>query len=92
LTIVEIYPLRFDFYLVDKNICIEYDGKQHYILVNFTSKLSQETMESNLSKCKIQDEIKNTYCKNNNIKLIRIPYWEFKNISLILEKELLNVI
>jgi hypothetical protein len=27
-------------------------------------------------------------CKNNNIQLIRIPYWDFKNISTILSKEL----
>ena len=34
------------------------------------------------------DNIKNQYCKDNNIKLVRIPYWEFDNIENILEKEL----
>jgi len=28
------------------------------------------------------------YCKQNSIKLIRIPYWDFKNIEEILEREL----
>ncbi len=35
------------------------------------------------------DIIKNEYCNNNNIKLIRIKYTEFNNIEKILTKELL---
>ncbi|MCK9330246.1 MAG: hypothetical protein M0Q94_10270 [Candidatus Cloacimonetes bacterium] len=27
-------------------------------------------------------------CKNHNIKLLRIPYWDFNNIESILSKEL----
>ena len=34
------------------------------------------------------DTIKTKYCEDNNIKLIRIPYWEFDNIENILIKEL----
>lgn len=39
----------------------------------------------------MNDEIKNNYCKENNIPLVRIPYWERDNISLekILGKEYL---
>ena len=37
---------------------------------------------------KIRDTIKTRYCKDNNIRLIRIPYWEFDNIENILELEL----
>ena len=37
---------------------------------------------------KIKDNIKTQYCKDNNIKLIRIPYWDFDNIEEILKKEL----
>ena len=33
------------------------------------------------------DFIKNN-CKNTGINLIRIPYWEFKNIDLILKEKL----
>lgn len=32
--------------------------------------------------------VKNKFCKDNNIKLIRIPYWEYDNIEKILIKEL----
>ena len=37
---------------------------------------------------KIRDTIKNKYCKDNDIKLIRIPYLEINNIENILIKEL----
>ena len=33
---------------------------------------------------KTRDEIKTIYCKNNNIKLLRIPYFELKNIEEII--------
>ena len=39
-------------------------------------------------KRKINDTVKTKYCQDNNIKLIRIPYWEEKNIKNILMKEL----
>ena len=37
---------------------------------------------------KIRDTVKNIYCQQNNIKLIRIPYWDFNSIEEILIKEL----
>ena len=40
---------------------------------------------------KKKDRIKNEYCKNNSIKLIRIPYKQFDNIENILEKEMLDI-
>ena len=64
------YPLRFDFYLIKHNICIEYDGMQHFRPVNYFGGI--DTFNYIL----IKDEIKNQYCKNNNIKLIRIRYDE----------------
>lgn len=35
-----------------------------------------------------RDKIKNTYCKENNINLLRIPYWESKNIKTIINNYL----
>lgn len=72
--------LPFDFYLVDCNICIEYDGEFHYKNLGF----------NDLNYQKINDEIKNTFCSNNNIELIRIPYTELDNINEILELKILN--
>jgi very-short-patch-repair endonuclease len=73
-----IFPLPFDFYLPKYNICIEYDGEQHYESIKYWG--GDETFE----KIKLRDSIKNEYCKNNNIKLIRIKYDE--NISEKLEE------
>ena len=35
---------------------------------------------------KKRDEIKNKYCKDNNIPLLRIPYWDKKHIKSIISK------
>jgi hypothetical protein len=68
-------PLPFDFYLPEHNICIEFDGVQH-----FTSNCYFGGKERNNEKLfediKIRDNIKNVYCEKNNIKLIRIKYTE----------------
>jgi hypothetical protein len=60
--------LPFDFYLPNKNICIEYDGKQHFQPVNMFG--GDESFEGQV----LRDKIKDQYCKKNGIKLIRIPY------------------
>ena len=74
--------LPFDFYLPDYNTCIEYDGELHYKSVDYFGG------DIALKNTKFRDEIKTQYCKDNNIKLIRIPYWDFDNIEEILNKEL----
>ena len=70
--------LPFDFYLPKYNICIEFDGEQHYKIKECFGGLDE------FINIKIRDTIKNEYCKNNNIKLIRIPYWEFDGIENII--------
>ena len=67
--------LRFDFYLPDYNYCIEYDGEQHF------NKANSGFFKDRLEDIQRRDAIKNQYCKNNNIKLIRISYLDIKNIS-----------
>jgi hypothetical protein len=74
-------PLSFDFYLPHYNLCIEYDGVQHY---KRDTLFEIETDDVNLNKRKLKDNIKNKYCIDNGIKLLRIPYWEYKNIENIL--------
>ena len=76
-------PLPFDFYLPAYNICIEYDGQQHYKPIQF-KRMSLEKAEKQFLKTKECDEIKTNYCSDNNIKLIRIPYWEKKNVEKII--------
>lgn len=76
----DIKPLPFDFYLPTFNIAIEYDGRQHFEPIEFFG--GQEYFES----VKMHDGLKNEYCKNNGIPLLRIPYFKFDNI----EEELNN--
>jgi uncharacterized C2H2 Zn-finger protein len=74
--------LPFDFYLPNYNVCIEFDGKQHFEPVKFFGG------EGEFKIRQIHDQIKNEYCRNNNIRLIRIKYDQLKNIDKILEEEL----
>ena len=72
--------LPFDFYIESLNVAIEYDGEQHFN-ENCFGMSSEE-----FTDLKRRDEIKTQFCKNNDIKLIRIPYFEFDNIDNILNE------
>lgn len=80
------FCLPFDFYLPDKRICIEYDGSQHFALTPHFSK--DRTPEEQLKYYQFHDEIKNNYCINNSIKLVRINYSQVNYILEILDKEI----
>ena len=67
--------LKFDFFLPEKNICIEYDGQQHFIAKDFFGGKKE------LNNIQERDSLKNLYCKKNNIKIIRISYLEESKIS-----------
>lgn len=71
----DILPLKFDFYLPEMNIVIEVDGEQHYRPVAFNG--NKKDGEIAFQKNKKRDLIKDNYCKNNNIKMLRIPYLDF---------------
>lgn len=71
--------LRFDFYLPKYNICIEYDGEHHYKDVELYN------MKTSLDEVRKRDEVKNQYCIDNGIKLVRIPYYKFKKIPQIIQ-------
>lgn len=77
-------PLRFDFYLSNTNIAIEFDGEQHYKPIDFNGD-GIEIATTKFNEGIVRDNIKNKYCINNNIPLIRIPYWERDNIEDILD-------
>lgn len=75
--------LRFDFYLPEYNICIEYDGEQHF---NSSSYFGGEVF---YNKTKKRDKIKNKFCEENNVELIRIPYFKYDDICEILTKKII---
>lgn len=72
---------RFDFAIFDNNnklqYIIEFDGSQHFVEARGKWKYKR-TLED------IQhiDEIKNNYCRKNNIKLKRIPYFNLSQVTL----------
>lgn len=80
--------LRFDFYLSDINTCIEYDGEGHYNPFRYSR--NKDKMRNKLKETRHNDSTKDEYCKDNNIQLLRIPYWEFDNIKQILENKIIG--
>ena len=75
----DVRPLPFDFYLPNYNLCIEFDGQQHY---------EPRFGEENFKSTKKHDEIKNQYCISKNIDLLRIPYWDSNNIENIIKNKI----
>jgi very-short-patch-repair endonuclease len=66
--------LYYDFYIPSKNLCIEFDGSQHYAV---DKKESEQ----------VNDFKKNMYCKKNNINLLRIKYTDIDKVeSIIIER------
>lgn len=72
--------LKFDFSIFknDELVClIEYDGQYHF--------KDKNDDEENYNVLHEHDLRKDEYCNLNNIPLIRIPYWRFKHIEIILD-------
>lgn len=64
-----VLTLPFDFYLPEYNTCIEYDGQQHFEVVDFFGG------EKGYERRRHNDNIKTKYCEDNNISLLRLPYY-----------------
>lgn len=81
--------LRFDFALFNSDgslyCLLEYDGSQHFMPVDFAGR-GEDWADDQFKKIQERDGIKNQYCITNNIPLIRIPYWEFDNVEIIISK------
>lgn len=75
--------LRFDFFIPDLNLVIEYDGQQHFEPVDFSGRGCEKALEV-YNDTIMRDKIKNNYCKTHGIRLIRIPFTEYENIHNIL--------
>ena len=78
--------LRFDFAIMKNekvDFLIEYDGKQHFEPIEYFGGL--EEYQDRIRK----DNIKNEYCKKNNIPLYRFTYAESKND---VEDKIINIV
>ena len=61
--------LSFDFFLPERQICIEYQGIQHYEPIEFFGG------EARYNKQKENDELKRQFCNLNKLQLIEVPYF-----------------
>lgn len=75
--------LPFDFYLSEKNMCIEFDGRQHFELIEAWNGNSQ------LAYVQAHDAVKDSYCKACGLELLRIPYYDADKIDDILNSKLI---
>lgn len=64
---------RFDFY-INNQYLLEYDGEPHFQEVSF--------FDGDLLKRQEHDAIKNKWCQDNNIPLIRIPYTHLNDLCI----------
>ena len=85
-------PLAFDFMLECEDedypyILIEFDGVQHYKQIHAFGS-TQEIRDKTFEIAKKRDQIKDNFCRENGIPLIRIPYTELGNVNKILTKKL----
>lgn len=78
----DINPLPFDFYLPEYNTIIEFDGRQHFEETHWFSYSFEKTRK--------HDSIKNTYCLDNGIRLIRISYKNINHIDDIIKEQILT--
>lgn len=72
-----------DFFIPELNLVIEYDGEHHFRPIEYFSKFT------NSEKVKQSDILKENYCNDNSIYLLRIPFWEYHNIEKIINKILI---
>jgi len=74
--------LKYDFYLPNQNLLIEYDGKQHFMPIDYWGG------DLLFKRQKQNDKLKTEYALKNNYNLLRIPFTEIKNISKILKNNI----
>ena len=73
---VRVSSCRFDFYLPQKNVLVEYDGSQHFIFnLHFFGSRGE------FLKAQERDRLKNSAALAMGIPLYRIPYWDLDNIK-----------
>lgn len=70
-----------DFYIKEKNIIIEYNGRQHYMFVDYF-----HDDLNGFVKQVIRDNYVSEYCEKIGIRLIKIPWVDKNRIHEILEE------
>lgn len=74
-------PVRFDFFLPEKRLFIEYDGQHHFMPVNFGG-MSDEKALAVHNMVKERDKRKDKWAKENNYTVLRVRYDQDVNEAL----------
>lgn len=69
--------LTFDFYLPEQNMVIECDGAQHFRTQN-----NDWNSPFKLQETRHRDELKRQYCKEHDIQMIQIPFWNHEILNV----------
>ena len=77
--------LTLDFYNANRHIAVEVDGGQHYKYNKFFHNNSRQNFLNQLQR----DDLKESFCRRNNIKLIRILESDKIDIDLLKSLEII---
>ena len=75
--------LRFDFFIPRLKMCIEFDGEQH-----FHARKRGIFRDVDVEQIQKRDAIKDEFCRDVGIHLLRIPYSRIKSVEEILTAEI----
>jgi len=80
--------LRWDFIINPKSdtpAVIEYDGMFHFKPIRM-GQMTPEEAQTAHDNTKRRDKIKDDYCDDNDIFMLRIPYWEKQNLETLVRQ------
>lgn len=80
-------PLRFDFFLQDYNLLIEYDGEHHFKPIRMKGH-----KYTRLEQIKINDLTKTKYADKIGVTLLRIKYTDYDDIPKILSNIFIDMV
>ena len=70
--------LRYDFFLPDLGILVEVDSMLHFKPIPKFHKT-----KTDFTHAQQNDRLKNSYALSHNLKLFRVPEWEFSNVNTL---------
>ncbi len=79
--------LKFDAFNIENNVAFEYNGEQHYYPAYPAGRNDPEKMRI-YTQTSLRDKIKIDYCRDHNISMIIVPYWERKNMKQYIIEQL----
>lgn len=85
-TLIHRHLLRFDFYISEYRLLIEFDGDKHFpgIREYNTNRIYVYCSDKMLDQL-IRDQKKNKWAKKNDFSILRIPYWYFNFVSNLIK-------